>query len=366
MPLVFIACKHAPSSISFTFRNTFGLLPNQMNRVADKRNRPLRDLRISVTDQCNFRCSYCMPKEIFGPEYAFLPKEVLLSNQEILFAVRSFAKLGVQKIRLTGGEPLLRPDLCDLVAALSQETGIEDISLTTNASLLPRYAQKLKDAGLQRINISLDSLDADRFAQMSGGRSSPQAVIRGIDAAEKAGLRIKINMVAKSGVNDRDILPMIAYFRERKITLRFIEFMDVGETNGWKMNQVVPAKEILNTIAQHHDFEPVDPDYRGEVASRYRFKDTGSEFGIITSITNPFCGDCNRARISADGKLYTCLFATMGTDLKKQIRSGLTQEAFTEFVSKLWINRDDQYSEDRSRGSPSKRDGKIEMSYIGG
>lgn len=337
-----------------------------MNRVADKLNRPLRDLRISVTDQCNFRCSYCMPKEIFGPDYAFLPKDVVLSNDEIVFAAKSFAELGVQKIRLTGGEPLLRPDLSELISALYSETGIEDISLTTNASLLPRYATKLKAAGLKRINISLDSLDADRFATMSGGRSSPKAVIRGIDAAEEAGLPVKVNMVAKLGINDMDILPMISYFRERKITLRFIEFMDVGETNGWKMNQVVPAKQILETIGNHFEFEAVDPSYRGEVASRYRFTDTGSEFGIITSITNPFCGDCNRARISAEGKLYTCLFANTGTDLKKQIRAGISQKDFTQFVSKLWIGRDDQYSDDRSKGRPLTKDKKVEMSYIGG
>lgn len=337
-----------------------------MKTVADRLKRPLRDLRISVTDQCNFRCSYCMPKEIFGPEYAFLPKEVLLSNEEIVFAARSFVDLGVQKIRLTGGEPLLRPDLCDLISKLDSETEVEDISLTTNASLLPRFAQKLKAAGLHRINISLDSLDPERFALMSGGRSSPEAVIRGIEAAEKAGLKIKVNMVAKLGVNDIDILPMIEYFRNRRITLRFIEFMDVGETNGWKMDQVVPAKQILETIASRFSFEPVDPSYRGEVASRYRFLDTESEFGIITSITNPFCGDCNRARISAEGNLFTCLFATAGTDLKKQIRSGIPQEDFTQYVSKLWISRDDQYSEDRSNGRPLKSDKKVEMSYIGG
>lgn len=337
-----------------------------MTQVSDKLNRPLRDLRISVTDQCNFRCSYCMPKEVFGPDYAFLPKSVVLSNQEIVFAAKSFAALGVQKIRLTGGEPLLRPDLCELIESLKVETGIEDISLTTNASLLPRYAKRLKEVGLKRINISLDSLDTERFAIMSGGRSSPAAVIRGIDAAEAAGLPVKINMVAKLGTTDVDILPMVDYFRARKITLRFIEFMDVGETNGWKMDQVVPAKELLKTIASKYAFEPVEPDYQGEVASRYRFTDTGSEFGIITSITNPFCGNCNRARISAEGKLFTCLFATDGTDLRKQIRSGISQNDFTDFVSKLWISRDDQYSEDRSKGRPSKSDKKIEMSYIGG
>ncbi len=307
-----------------------------------------------------------MPQEIFGPDYAFLPKSVVLSNEEIVFAAKSFAALGVQKIRLTGGEPLLRPDLSELIAGLKSETAIEDISLTTNASLLPRYAKRLKAAGLTRINISLDSLDTERFAQMSGGRSSPEAVLRGIDAAEEAELSVKINMVAKLGVNEVDILPMVSYFRERKITLRFIEFMDVGETNGWKMNQVVPAKQILETINSQFEFETVEPSYRGEVASRYRFKDTGSEFGIITSISNPFCGTCNRARISAEGKLYTCLFASEGTDLKKRIRSGMSQEDFTDFVSKIWTTRDDQYSEDRSKGLPAKSDKKIEMSYIGG
>ncbi|MDQ8198677.1 GTP 3',8-cyclase MoaA [Pelagicoccus enzymogenes] len=337
-----------------------------MNRTTDKLDRPLRDLRISVTDQCNFRCSYCMPKEIFGPDYAFLPKELVLSNEEIVFAARSFAALGVKKLRLTGGEPLLRPDLSELISSLMAETGIEDISLTTNASLLPRYATKLKEAGLKRINISLDSLDKERFALMSGGRSSPEAVIRGIDAAAAAGLPIKVNMVAKLGVNEQDILPMASYFRERKITLRFIEFMDVGETNAWKMDQVVPAKQILETIGRHYEFEALEPSYRGEVASRYRFKDTGSEFGIITSITNPFCGDCNRARLSAEGKLYTCLFATAGTDLKQHIRSGISQADFTQLVSKLWSIREDQYSEDRSKGRPLKSNKKVEMSYIGG
>lgn len=307
-----------------------------------------------------------MPKEVFGPGYAFLPKDALLTNQEIVFAAQSFVALGVQKIRLTGGEPLLRPDLSELIDSIVSETGVDDISLTTNASLLPRYAKRLKAAGLNRINISLDSLDTERFSAMSGDRSSPEAVIRGIDAAEEAGLKIKINMVAKLGVNDVDILPMVAYFRGRGITLRFIEFMDVGETNGWKTEQVVPAKEILSIISSQYEFEAIDPSYRGEVASRYRFRDSASEFGIITSITKPFCGDCNRARISAEGKLYTCLFASKGTDLKKQIRSGLSQDEFTQLVAKLWMGRKDQYSEDRGKGLAGTGDKKVEMSYIGG
>lgn len=334
--------------------------------VADKLNRPLRDLRISVTDQCNFRCAYCMPKEIFGPDYVFLPKSALLSDDEIVMAARSFAALGVQKIRLTGGEPLLRRDLDQLIGRLSSEVGVQDISLTTNGSLLPRYAERLKAAGLRRVNVSLDSLDPSRFALMNGNRSTPESVLKGIDAAEEVGLPVKVNMVAKLGLNDQDILPMVEYFRERRLTLRFIEFMDVGETNKWKLDSVVPAADILAAIASRYQFEPVDPEYRGEVADRYRFLDTGSEFGIITSITKPFCGDCNRARISADGKLFTCLFASVGTDLKARIRGGSTQEELTEFVSRIWLRREDQYSEVRSDMKRSAGARKIEMSYIGG
>ncbi|MBC2607208.1 GTP 3',8-cyclase MoaA [Pelagicoccus albus] len=337
-----------------------------MSQVKDQLNRPLRDLRISLIDRCNLRCSYCMPKEVFGPDYAFLPKTSLLSNEEILFVAKSFVELGVQKLRLTGGEPLLRPNLDSLISYLYQNTGVKDISLTTNGLLLPRYADKLKRAGLRRINVSLDSLDPARFAVMSGGKSDPEAVLRGITAAEKAGLPVKVNMVAKQGVNEMDILPMVDFFRSKGITLRFIEFMDVGETNRWSLKEVVPAKRILDLISEKYEFEAVDPDYKGEVATRYRFKDTRSEFGIITSITNPFCGDCNRARISADGKLYTCLFSNQGTDLRKSIREGITQDEFTNYVSKLWSKRDDRYSEDRSQSkSPVKRK-KIEMSYIGG
>lgn len=337
-----------------------------MTGPLDKLNRPLRDLRISVTDRCNFRCAYCMPKEVFGPDYAFLPKHALLSDDEIVLVAKAFVALGIQKIRLTGGEPLVRSNLDCLIARLSQDVGVPDISLTTNGSLLPQYAGRLKKAGLQRVNISLDSLDTDRFAAMSGGRSNPRTVIRGIDAAEEAGLPIKVNMVAKLGVNEIDILPMIEYFRARRIPLRFIEFMDVGQTNKWKLDEVVPASRILEIIASRYDFDPVAPEYRGEVASRYRFTDIDSEFGIITSITQPFCGDCNRARLSADGHLFTCLFASRGTDLKSVVRSGATLQELTQFVSRIWLRRDDQYSQDRSGGiAPSSGD-KIEMSYIGG
>lgn len=307
-----------------------------------------------------------MPSEIFGPDYAFLPRKALLSYEEIVRVAKSFQLLGVKKIRLTGGEPLLRRDLDQLIAMLSEAVPEVELSLTTNGTLLPLHAKKLKEAGLKRINVSLDSLDEERFAQMNGERSTPEKVLKGIDAAEEAGLSLKVNMVAKRGVSDADILPMVDYFHDRKITLRFIEFMDVGETNQWNLKEVIPAKEILDTIATKHKFEAVDPDYRGEVARRYRFTDNGSEFGIITSITNPFCGDCNRARISAEGKLYTCLFATHGTDLKTFLRSTYSDEELTQFLSKIWIQRKDRYSEDRASGIPVSNTKKIEMSYIGG
>ena len=337
-----------------------------MNGILDKLGRPLRDLRISVTDQCNLRCVYCMPKEIFGPDHAFLPKSELMTDDEIIRAARAFQAFGLRKVRLTGGEPLLRPDLDKLVGRLSNELRIDDISLTTNGVLLPRYAQRLKDAGLRRINISLDSLDTVRFALMSGGRSTPEAVLRGIDAAEAAALPIKINMVAKLGVNELDILPMVTYFRERRITLRFIEYMDVGESNQWKVNEVVPAKRILEIIGQAYSFAPVEPEYRGEVASRYRFLDTGSEFGVISSISQPFCQDCNRARLSANGQLFTCLFASKGHDVKHFIRSGASDEDLTQHLAGIWQGRKDQYSAERNPNKPNTAGKKIEMSYIGG
>ncbi|MDQ8204223.1 GTP 3',8-cyclase MoaA [Pelagicoccus sp. SDUM812003] len=337
-----------------------------MSQITDKLGRPLRDLRISVTDRCNFRCTYCMPRELFGPDHVFLPRSALLSYEELVRLAHAFVKLGVKKIRITGGEPLLRRDLPVLISKLTQEVGIEDISLTTNGVLLPRLAGQLKDAGLKRINVSLDSLDTDRFAAMNGQSSSPQKVIDGIDAAQSAGLSVKVNMVAKLGMNDCDILPMTEYFRERKITLRFIEFMDVGETNQWKLGEVVPAKQILDTIASRFSFKPVDPSYRGEVATRYRFDDTDCEFGIITSITNPFCGDCNRARISAEGDFYTCLFASSGISLKEKIRSGVSDDELLQFLSRIWLGRHDRYSEDRHKGVPAERKKKVEMSYIGG
>ncbi len=330
----------------------------------DVLKRPLRDLRISVTDQCNFRCAYCMPKEIFGPDYTFLEKEEVLSNVEILRLARSFAKLGIEKIRLTGGEPLLRKELVPLVRELSAIESVKDLSLTTNATLLPRFAKPLKEAGLSRVNVSLDGLGDAVFKQMNGGRGSVQAVLNGIDAAIDAGLDLKVNMVAKKGANQSEILPMVRYFRKRRITLRFIEYMDVGNSNQWKLDEVVSAKEILDTIRREFEFEPIDPNYRGEVANRYRFTDLPVEFGIINSITKPFCRDCNRARLSADGKLYTCLFAREGYDLKSLLRSGAEDNELTNTISKIWLHRSDRYSEERA-GLDENRE-KVEMSYIGG
>ncbi len=330
----------------------------------DKLRRPLRDLRISVTDQCNFRCAYCMPKEVFGPGYAFLPKSEILTNEEIVSLVKSFARLGIEKVRLTGGEPLLRKDLVSLVERIHQTGTIKDLSLTTNGALLPRYAGALKNAGLTRINVSLDSLNEKTFKLMNGDRGNVQSVLDGIDAAKAADLKVKVNMVVQKGINDSETLPMIRYFREKSITLRFIEYMDVGNTNQWKSSEVVSAKELLNSIRSEFSFEPVDPNYRGEVAARYRYTDIPVEFGIINSITKPFCSDCNRARLSADGKLFTCLFATKGHDLKQSLRNSSSEDQMVELLAKIWSNRADRYSEERSNESSATD--KIEMSYIGG
>lgn len=338
-----------------------------MGKALDQFERPLRDLRISVTDQCNFRCAYCMPKEIFGPDYAFLPKSQILSNDEIVFAAQSFAALGVEKIRLTGGEPLLRTDLVDLVSQLRNETSIRDLSLTTNASLLPRYSAKLKQAGLDRINISMDSLRTETLTEMNGRNLVAETILKGIDSALDAGLKTKINMVVKKGLNDDEILTMATEMRQRDVALRFIEYMDVGNTNQWKLDEVVSANMILETISAQYPFHSLPPTYQGEVASKYKYDDIDREFGIVNSVTKPFCSDCNRARISADGKLFTCLFASTGTDLRSVIRQGIDKDAFTEFVKSIWNKRDDRYSELRQDPSHKmKARPKIEMSYIGG
>lgn len=337
---------------------------NDGKTPTDQLGRPLRDLRISVTDQCNFRCAYCMPKDVFGPDYPFLPKNEILTNEEVHKLARSFAELGIEKIRLTGGEPLLRKNLVPLVNSLSQIDLVKDLSLTTNGTLLPRYAKGLKESGLNRINISLDGLSPIVFKEMSGGRGEPAAVLEGIEAAEQADLEVKVNMVVKKGVNEEEVLPMVRFFRDKRITLRFIEYMDVGNSNQWRSKEVLPAKEILDTIAKEFPFRPIDPNYKGEVAARYRYTDVPAEFGLINSITKPFCSDCNRARLSANGNLYTCLFANSGHDLKTIVRSGVRGSELTKHISGIWRARKDRYSEERSSQTSSQK--KIEMSYIGG
>jgi len=339
----------------------------------DLRGRPLHDLRISLIDQCNLRCNYCMPAEVFGKDYAFLKKESLLNFEEIEMLVRVFARLGVSKIRLTGGEPLLRKGIDSLIGKIRSVPGIEDIALTTNGILLPQLAGALVEAGLDRINVSLDALNPEVFQAMTGNRGKVRQVLRGIDAATRAGMRVKVNMVVEYGVNHSEIIPMARYFKKRGITLRFIEFMDVGNVNGWEMKKVYPAKRILEDLESLGDFSPVDPSYAGEVANRYRFADGSAEFGMISSVTKPFCRNCSRARLSADGKLYTCLFASSGYNLRSAMRgeppeeSPLEEPALLELVAGLWMERDDRYSEIRSELLHKHRHRqKVEMSYIGG
>ena len=330
----------------------------------DTLGRPLHDLRVSVTDRCNFRCVYCMPKEIFGKDFQFLPRAEILSFEEIERLVRIFVGLGVQKIRLTGGEPLLRRDLERLVEKLAA-LGDLDLTLTTNGSLLAQKANALAAAGLKRITVSLDSLDDATFRAMNDVDFPVAKVLAGIEAAHGAGLApIKINMVTKRGVNESSIVPMARYFKGTGMTLRFIEFMDVGSTNGWRLDDVVPAREIVAMIDREMPLEPMAPAYRGEVANRYRYKDGSGEIGIIASVTQPFCADCTRARLSADGSLYTCLFATQGHDLRALVRGGATDEEIANRVAAVWTERTDRYSELRSRDTSGLQ--KIEMSFIGG
>ena len=330
----------------------------------DTLGRPLRDLRISVTDRCNFRCVYCMPKEIFGKDYQFLPRAEILTFEEIERLVRIFVSLGVQKIRLTGGEPLVRRDLERLVEKLAK-VGDIDLTLTTNGSLLAQKARALADAGLKRVTVSLDSLDDTTFKKMNDSDFPVAKVLAGIDAARAAGLApIKINMVTKRGVNESSIVPMARYFKGTGMTLRFIEFMDVGSTNGWRLDDVVPAREIVAMIDREMPLEPVQAGYRGEVAARYRYRDGSGEIGVISSVTQPFCADCTRARLSADGSLYTCLFATEGHDLRALLRSGATDEEITRAIAVVWTDRTDRYSDLRSEQTAGLH--KIEMSFIGG
>ncbi len=333
-------------------------------RLVDRRGRAVKDLRISVTDRCNFRCVYCMPKAVFDADYRFLPRQSLLSFEEIARLARLFAAHGVSKIRLTGGEPLLRRDLEKLVAELAAIPGLE-LTLTTNGVLLPRKAAALKAAGLARVTVSLDSLDDATFRAMNDMDVPVSDVLAGIAAAEAAGLApLKVNMVVKRGLNDHEIVPMARHFRGSGHILRFIEFMDVGSSNGWRMDDVIPSAEVIRRIGEHFPLEAIDPNYTGEVAERWRYVDGGGEIGVISSVTQAFCSTCTRARLSTEGSLYTCLFAQQGHDLQSLLRQGRSDAELSAVIRELWRQRDDRYSENRTAETAALR--KIEMSYIGG
>ncbi|MGN6581747.1 MAG: GTP 3',8-cyclase MoaA [Bordetella sp.] len=338
--------------------------------AADSRNRPMRDLRISVTDRCNFRCSYCMPRDVFDSSYAFMPHSALLSFEEITRLAGTYARLGVEKIRLTGGEPLLRKNIEALIAMLAELRTPQgrslDITLTTNGVLLARKARALKDAGLSRVTVSLDALDAELFARMSDSDFTPDDVLRGVDAAAEAGLAsIKINMVVRRGFNDGQILPLARRFRGTGHVLRFIEYMDVGSTNGWNLAEVVPTPEVLERIGAEFPLEAVADEAMGRVAERWRYRDGAGEIGVISSVSHAFCGGCTRARLSPEGKLFLCLFASAGYDLREPLREGADDARLAELIAGTWSRRDDNYSERRAQGLPQAAR-KIEMSYIGG
>ncbi|MHB1570090.1 MAG: GTP 3',8-cyclase MoaA [Solirubrobacteraceae bacterium] len=330
----------------------------------DRLQRPIRDLRISVTDRCNFRCVYCMPREVFGPGFQFLPRPELLTFEEIARLASVFVACGVTKLRLTGGEPLVRRELERLVALLARIDGVSDIALTTNGALLSRKARALADAGLHRVTVSLDSLDDQTFRALSDVSVPVARVLEGIDAAAAAGLGVKVNMVLKRGANEDHILEMAEHFRHSGHILRFIEYMDVGNTNGWRMDDVVPAAEVVGIINDQWPIEAVEANYPGEVASRYRYRDGAGEIGLIASVTQPFCRGCTRARLSCEGKLYTCLFAAHGHDLRALLRSDAPDEEITDRVRSIWSRRSDRYSELRTERTSDRR--KVEMSHIGG
>ena len=334
----------------------------------DRAGRPLRDLRISLLDQCNFRCPYCMPEAQFNADYEFLSRRQRLSHDEIVRLATIATNLGVTKLRLTGGEPLLDKKVADLIARLGELEGIEDLALTTNASLLAPLAQRLADAGLHRVTISLDTLDKEIFEAMSGGRGDLSEVLKGIAAAEKAGLApIKINTVVQRGVNDHTVLDLLDHFRGSGHIVRMIEYMDVGNRNNWRLEEVVPSQDLLQQIQSRWPVAPVDPSYRGEVATRYQYLDGAGEIGFISSVTEPFCGSCSRARLSAEGVLYTCLFASTGTSLRDPMRNGADDEELTDILSRIWLRRDDRYSELRGPEKPLTRmTSKVEMYRVGG
>ncbi len=342
-------------------------MTRSLQPVHDRLQRPLQDLRLSVIDRCNFRCTYCMPAEVFGPDYAFLPQARLMSVEEMERLVRAMVELGVTKLRLTGGEPLLRRDIVEIVRSLAVIDGLEDIALTTNGIRLQRLAGDLKKAGLQRINVSLDALDPDIFTVMSGGRSGPRQVLDGIEAAVGVGLKVKVNAVIEAGVNESEVVPLARYFRESGICLRFIEYMDTGNSNGWSESKVVSSKVLRSWIERENGLEPVPPESPGEVARRFRYRDTDVEVGFISSVSEPFCGNCVRARVSAEGKLFTCLFASEGADVRYLLKEDVKHCERVEAFGALWERRQDRYSELRSalirRGETHS---KVEMSYIGG
>ncbi|MDR2173585.1 MAG: GTP 3',8-cyclase MoaA [Burkholderiales bacterium] len=359
------AAEFAQQQFQQTVRNMRLAQPEALpSPLLDPRQRPLHDLRISVTDRCNFRCTYCMPKNAFGRDHIFLEHDEVLRFEEIARLAQLFTHLGVRKIRLTGGEPLLRKNIERLIEMLSAIDGI-DLTLTTNASILAKKAQSLRNAGLQRITVSLDAIDDTTFRQINDVNFPLTRVLEGIDAANRAGfMPIKINTVVKRGVNENAILPLIRHFKGSGHIVRFIEFMDVGATNGWRMDDVVSAVEIVDTINAEFPLEPIDPNYQGEVAGRWRFKDGNGEIGVIASVTQAFCRDCTRMRLSTNGQLFTCLFADRGYDFRALLRDGADDNTLIRAIATLWQNRDDNYSEQRTANTPRTK--KIEMSYIGG
>ena len=336
--------------------------------VTDKFGRPIRDLRISVTDRCNFRCSYCMPKEIFGDDFEFMHKDELLTFEEVERVARIYADLGVKKLRITGGEPLLRKDLHELIAMLDAIPGIEDIGMTTNGLLLKKHGQKLYDAGLKRLNISLDAIDDQLFGEINDRGIGTSRIVDQIEYAISIGFQIKINMVVQKGMNEHEILPMARFFKKMPVTLRFIEFMDVGNDNGWNFDKVITKTEMLKMLEDEFDIEPLAPAYYGEVAKVYRHKDADSYLGFITSVSESFCSTCTRARLSADGKFFGCLFAVDGFDVKQLLRAGASDDELKQTLTGVWGERDDRYSDLRTEITAERRKQrkKINMSYIGG
>ncbi|MFK5922355.1 MAG: GTP 3',8-cyclase MoaA [Verrucomicrobiota bacterium] len=332
--------------------------------VSDQFQRPLRDLRISVTDRCNFRCRYCMPAEVFGPDYQYLPREDILDYEEITRLAKVFLSLGVRKLRLTGGEPLLRRDLTALIGQLAALDGLEDLALTTNGTALAKQAQALKLAGLERITVSLDALNEEVFSRMNGINASPEKVLEGIAAAQEVGLTVKVNAVVQRGVNETELLPLAQYAADKGLILRFIEYMDTGAAHGWNLEKVLPSKDLLTLFGNHFELEALPQNHPGETAVRHRIVGTSAELGFISSVTEPFCSACNRARLTADGHLFTCLFAPNGHDIKTLLRQGCSDDELAERIGEIWGMRSDRYSEIRSHATPAQP--RPEMSYLGG